>query len=101
MLTGIKLAEIYKKHYIEHPIYEWNPAKTIHWENMAKEINGLFERPNDRTATCEWKEESLMDGDPYYETSCDNTYAMVDGTFENNGYKHCPGCGGKISRADL
>lgn len=41
---------------------------------------------------CKWIEVSEWD-DVYWETSCDNSFILLDGTLETSGMKYCPFCG--------
>jgi len=45
---------------------------------------------------CIWKEESGVDSDVTYSTSCDNMFTIMEGTPKDNDFKYCPYCGGKL-----
>ncbi len=45
---------------------------------------------------CKWKEATGYDSDGVYETSCNNTFEILGGNPENNGFKFCPYCAGTI-----
>ena len=58
--------------------------------------------PNDSTAACEWVEVNNDYGT--YETGCDQSFTLIDGTPEGNGFEYCTYCGKKIkdvSRAEV
>lgn len=42
---------------------------------------------------CRWKFDIYHD---YYETGCGHTFTFIDGSSQENGFKYCPYCGGKI-----
>lgn len=47
-------------------------------------------------------DECIWTEDPEYgtwETSCGETFCMIEGTPEENGYKYCPSCGKKLRQA--
>ncbi len=40
---------------------------------------------------CKW-----INDDEYYNTSCGNSFQFIEGTIEDNKFKHCPYCGLEI-----
>lgn len=60
-----------------------------HIADMARRIRS---RPHTQE-TCTWKldEEYQM-----YETGCGNAFECIEGDIEENNFKFCPYCGGKI-----
>lgn len=45
---------------------------------------------------CSWNIQRHYDGDEYYMTDCEHAHLFFDGTPENNNYKFCPYCGGRL-----
>ncbi len=46
---------------------------------------------------CTWIEMRGLDGDTYYKTACDQADVMIGGTPQENYYRYCPYCGGRIT----
>ena len=53
-------------------------------------------RPATAPATCTWKENEEYG---MYETGCGNAFQTIEGDIEENNFKFCPYCGGKIRGA--
>jgi len=47
--------------------------------------------------TCEW---SYDDIDDYYQTGCDKSFVLTDGTLDDSGFRYCPYCGRPISEVN-
>ena len=48
---------------------------------------------------CIWREED--NGDYIcWETSCEKTFCMTEGTPKDNSYNYCPNCGGALVEKD-
>lgn len=53
----------------------------------------LVDRAKKEAATCAW----LLDEEyQMYETGCGNAFECIEGDIEENNFKFCPYCGGKI-----
>jgi len=53
-------------------------------------------KPAPSPSTCTWKENEEYG---MYETGCGNAFQTIEGDIEENNFKFCPYCGGKIREA--
>lgn len=49
---------------------------------------------------CEWEYEADFDENPAWGSSCGGVHCFIEGDIEENEYKFCPKCGGKIKEID-
>ena len=64
----------------------WPPKKCNDKPSRVKNLQSQLERE------CTW----IQDDDESYDTECGNKYEFVNDGIKENGFTHCPYCGGKL-----
>lgn len=100
--TNEELIEEFKNHldYYKDLKGKWEFLKTpedraFHAGKTQGMLLGLevIERisiPQPEQKECKWKQWS--EGDTF-DTDCDNCFSLIEGSIEENNFKHCPYCG--------
>ena len=72
------------------------PLEMLHFPTRVELIEAWNTRPND-AKNCYWIEQSDIEMDGTYETSCKEMWAFTEDGIKENNVKFCPFCGGKIT----